>query len=87
MHARLHQTAQTYSVIICGGLNATGTNIIGPFVYEKWDDKISGQKFDNNAKVIDSDNFYIIYKANGQKDVRLDSNATIDSRPIFIRQF
>jgi hypothetical protein len=76
-----------YSVIICGGLNATGTSIVAPFVYENWFNRISNEEFDDQTKVINAKNFALFYKVNGQKNTLLDTKAKINPRPFHTIKF
>ena len=77
---------EKYNVTICGGLNATGTKILGSYIYSDWYNEICSLKI-NKKPLLDCKNYAILYKVNGKLNTRLDTDAVIVSHPICIREF
>jgi hypothetical protein len=76
----------TLNITILGGLNATGTSLIGGFIYNNWKTLISQEKArscDYQVRnIIEQENFCLIYKINGKLNVRYDEEATLAHDPI-----
>lgn len=77
---------EDYSVVVCGGLNATGTYHLGELVYEKWNDIISRLKITRSG-ILKCKNYVLLFKVNGQSNTRLDRSARIEPHPFFARKF
>lgn len=75
-----------YSVTICGGLNATGTKLIGEHIYNNWYEDIYSLKL-GKTPVRKCQNYALLYEVNGQSGTRLDPNATLVTRPIHTIKF
>ncbi|RDC61919.1 hypothetical protein [Adhaeribacter pallidiroseus] len=80
---------QKLNILILGGLNATGTKLLGEYIYNQWDKilckGIGRNKFYELRPIINEKNFCMIFKINGQKNVSYDENATIKLDSSFCR--
>lgn len=86
LRAKCKTNTSNYNIIICGGLNATGTSHLGPFIYKKWGGEMSLLRIDG-LRIHRHKNFIMIYKINGLPNVRLDKNARIEPHPFFMKDF
>lgn len=80
---------QKLNVLIMGGLNATGTKLLGEYIYHQWENLLSREAGRNKnyelKPIIDEKNFCMIFKINGKRNVSYDENATIRFDSSFCR--
>jgi hypothetical protein len=77
-----HSTKPTFRIIICGGLNATGTSKLAVYVSRNW--KKLRKITIKEIPIKKLDNCALLFKIYGKQDVRLDPDATLEDHPYVV---
>lgn len=78
-------TKPTYHVVICGGLNATGTKKLATYISQNWEEMRTIKI--ENTPIHKLKNCLLLFKINGKENVRLDNDALLVPHPYIVQKY